>query len=68
MIYKFKDEKQETSMEVEAVRETAQITFHGPSEDSGLDFCAEELQKLINALQAVAAEIKEHKEKIERNY
>lgn len=68
MIYKFKDQNNDTSLEVEAVREKAQITFFGKTEDNGIDLNLEELQKLINALNTVAAEIRDHKERIQKDY
>lgn len=64
MIYKFKDQNNDTSLEVEAVREKAQITFFGKTEDNGIDLDLEELQKLINALNTVAAEIRAFKQEI----
>lgn len=61
MTYKFKDLEHETSLEVEAVREKAQITVFGKNEDNGLDLNLEELEKLINALNEVRQEILHYK-------
>lgn len=68
MIYKFKDQNNDTSLEVEAVREKAQITFFGKTEDNGIDLDLEELMLLIRALNEVAAEIRETKEKINKEF
>lgn len=65
MIYKFKDDQHNTSMEVEAVREKLQITVCGENEDLGIDLDLEETEKLIEALNTIRQQMLQYKKRVE---